>query len=72
MTTQDEKYVLCYKAVKKALLNTHEDLISIIDSKNPHNIPDPKLHLTFLRGWMQVIQSIEDSYGGDQQSRIIN
>jgi hypothetical protein len=72
MNTQDEKYVLCYKAVKKALLNTHEDLISIIDGKNPHNIPDPKLQLTFLRGWMQVIQSIEDSYGVDQQTRIIN
>jgi len=72
MSSQDEKYVLCYKAVKKALLNTHDDLISIIDNKNPHNIPDPKLQLTFLRGWMQVIQSIEDSYGVDQQTRIIN
>jgi hypothetical protein len=72
MTTADEKYVLCYKAVKKALLNTHDDLISIIDSKNPHNIPDPKLQLTFLRGWMQVIQSIEDSYGVDSRDQILN
>lgn len=72
MTTEDEKYVLCYKAVKKALLNTHMDLINIIETKNPHNIPDPKLQLTFLRGWMQVIQSIEDSYGVNQQNRIHN
>jgi hypothetical protein len=72
MTTEDEKYVLCYKAFKKALLNTHMDLISIIEDKNPHNIPDPKLQLTFLRGWMQVVQSIEDAYGVNEQSRIIN
>jgi hypothetical protein len=54
------------------LLNTHMDLISIIEDKNPHNIPDPKLQLTFLRGWMQVVQSIEDAYGVNEQSRIIN
>jgi hypothetical protein len=72
MTTADEKYVLCYKAVKKALLNTHNDLMHIIENKNPHNIPDPKMQLQFLRGWMQVIQSIEDSYGVDSRDQIIN
>lgn len=72
MTTEDEKYALCYKAVKKALFNTHMDLIKIIEDKNPHNLPDPKLQLTFLRGWMQVIQSIEDAYGVNQQNRIKN
>ena len=72
MTSQDEKYVLCYKAVKKGLLNTHNDLMHIIENKNPHNIPDPKMQLQFLRGWMQVIQSIEDSYGVDSRDQIIN
>lgn len=70
MTTEDEKYALCYKAVKKALFNTHMDLIKIIEDKNPYNMPDPKLQLTFLRGWMQVIQGIEDAYGVNQQNRI--
>jgi len=72
MTTEDEKYVLCYHAVKKALMNTHIDLMNIIDKKNPHGLPDPQLQLTFLRGWMQVIQSIEDAYGVNQQNKIIN
>jgi hypothetical protein len=72
MSSQDEKYVLCYHAFKKAMVNTHQDLIQIIDTKNPHNLPDPKLQLQFLRGWMQLVQSIEDSYGVDQQNRIIN
>ena len=72
MTIQDEKYVKCYIAVKKALLNTHTDLMHIIENKNPHNIPDPKMQLQFLRGWMQVIQSIEDSYGVDTRDQIVN
>lgn len=72
MSEQNEKYALCYQAVKKALLNTHMDLMKVIDDKNPHNIPDPKLQLQFLRGWMQVIQGIEDSYGVNSRERIIN
>jgi hypothetical protein len=72
MNTQDEKYVLCYHAFKKAMVNTHNDLIQIIETKNPHNLPDPKLQLQFLRGWMQLVQSIEDSYGVDSRDQIIN
>lgn len=72
MTTEDEKYVKCYNDVKKALLNTHIDLIDIIEKGNPHNIPDPKLQLTFLRGWMQVIQGIEDTHNVNNRNTIIN
>lgn len=72
MTTEDEKYALCYKAVKQALLNTHMDLVKVIQSKNPHNIPDPELQLKLLRGWMTVIQDVEDAYKVNQRDRIIN
>ena len=72
MTTEDEKYVKCYHAVKKAMMNTHDDIMQIINSGNPHNLPDPKLQLRFLRGWMQVVQNIEDTFQVNQQSRIIN
>lgn len=72
MTSQDEKYAKCYKALKKSILNTHDDLMTVIDKKNPFGIPDPKLQLQFLRGWMQVIQGIEDHYSVDTRDRIIN
>lgn len=72
MTTQDEKYVKCYHAFKKSMLNTYQDLMQIIQDGNPHNLPDPKLQLQFLSGWMQLVQSIEDSYGVDTQDRIIH
>ncbi len=72
MTNQEEKYAKCYHAVKKAMANTHIDLMTIIQNKNPNNMPDPKLQLQFLRGWMQVIQSIEDAYNVDARDRIIN
>lgn len=65
MTSQDEKYVKCYHAFKKSMINTHMDLMKVIEGNNPHNIPDPKLQLQFLQGWMQAIQTIEDSYGVD-------
>ncbi|NDC22433.1 hypothetical protein EBZ57_03655 [bacterium] len=70
MSSQDEKYALCYHATKKAMMNTYEDLVGIIQKGNPHNLPDPKLQLQFLSGWMQVIQGIEDSYNVDGRDKI--
>ena len=72
MTSQDEKYALCYHAMKKAMANTYQDLMSVLQKGNPNNIPDPKLQLQFLGGWMQVVQGIEDSYGIDRRDQIIN
>ena len=72
MTTEEEKYVKCYHAFKKAMMNTHDDIMHIINTGNPHNIPDPKLQLQFIRGWMQAVQNIEDGYQVNQQSRIIH
>jgi hypothetical protein len=72
MSNQEEKYALCYHAMKKAMANTYHDLMTVIQKGNPNGIPDPKLQLQFLGGWMQVIQGIEDSYGIDKRDQIIN